>query len=303
MKKALRNMIVFLLIAAVCVSLSSCNVFKTMRENAERASMIEILASPDDAEAARTFRELLDVSAGQADVIHEDVSYRAGNPSVQKDGEDAGLLDDAAKQIRDLIMEGKPGHSSEDLTADDLHLLKTFDPLGAKDIIVDRNYDNIKVTDDKGNETVDENGEVITERVIGDNILHLTMEYFTTTVTDTKTNGEGETEDVTEIVPADGALLNDVFGGEADKAAVLEAFGAVADYVKVNDYTISYTDSRVTSDLSLDEDIVTFVKFEKNMTVTALVTCLGKLADYGDVTVTFPLTKTAEYSFSYPAAE
>ena len=53
MKKALRNIIVFLLIAAVCVSLSSCNVFRTMRENAERASMIEILESPDDAEAAK----------------------------------------------------------------------------------------------------------------------------------------------------------------------------------------------------------------------------------------------------------
>lgn len=303
MKKAFRNMIVFLLIAAVCVSLSSCNVFRTMRENAGRASMIEIIESPDDAEAAKTFREILDVSAGQADAIHENVSYRAGNPSIQKDGEDAGLLDDAAKQIRDLIMEGKPGSSSEDLTADDLHLLKTFDPAGAKDIIVDRNYDNVKVTDDKGNETVDENGEVITERVVGDNILHLTMEYFTTVVTETKTNDEGETEDVTEIVPDDSAVLNDVFGGEADKAVVLEAFDAVADYVKVNDYTISYTDSRVTSDLSLDESIVTFVKFEKNMTVTALVTCLGQLAEYGDVTVTFPLTKTTEYSFSYPAAE
>ena len=303
MKKALHKMTVFLLIAAMCVSLSSCNVFKTMRENAERASLIEIIETPDDSEAAKTFRTLLDGSVTQAETISEDVSYRAGNPAIQKDGEDAGLLDDAGRQLRDLIMEAKPGHSSETLTADDLRLLQTFDPASARDIIVERNYNDVKVTDDKGNEMVNENGEVITEKVISDNILHLTMQYFTTVVTETKTNDEGETEEVTEIIPDDSTVLNDVFGGEADKAAVMEAFDAVADYVKVNDYTISYTDSRVTSDLSLDENIVTHVKFEKNMTITASVSCLGKLADYGEVTITFPLTKTVEYGFAYPAAE
>ena len=52
------------------------------------------------------------------------------------------------------------------------------------------------------------------------------------------------------------------------------------------------SDDDVAYDKTIDPDkrfpVVDSHKYSCSMTVTAQVTCLGKLADYGDVTVTFP---------------
>ena len=303
MKKALRNITVILLIATMCLSLCSCNVFKTMRENAERASMIEIVETPDDEEAIRTLQEIVHASAGIAEEMKENVSYDAGNPDILSGDGEAGLLDASAKQLRSLIMEGKPGKTEETLSPDDLRLLEKLDAHGALNVTVDRNYTEEKVTDEKGNYVADENGEIVTEKKVADNILHITIDYYDTKVTGQNEKDDGATEDITEYVPADEATIADVFGEPADKAAVLAAFDATADYVSVSGYDLAYTNCRIVADVNLDEGIVGFVRFEKHMTVTAQAACQGKLADYGDVTVVFPLTKNIEYSFSYPAAE
>ena len=303
MKKALRKMIVFLLIAAMCVSLCSCNVFRTMRENAEKASQIRIADTPDDGEAIALLQKIVADSAGIAEEMKETVSYDAGNPDILSGEEEAGLLDASAKQLRSLIMENAPGKTEEALTADDLRLLTKLDAKGALDVSVDRNYGDEKVTDEKGNYVADENGEIVTTKYVSDNILHFTIFYYDTRVTDTVEKEDGTVEEHTEFVPADDATIDSVFGEPADKAAVLAAFDTVKDYITVNDYSVAYTNCRIVADVSLDENIVSFVRFEKHMTVTAKATCQGKLADYGDVTVVFPLTKNIGYSFSYPAAE
>ena len=303
MKRIIRNLLAVLLIAAICLSLCSCNVFRTMRENAERASQIQIVDTPDDDEAIALLQEIVSASAGIAETMTETVSYDAGNPDVFSGEEEAGLLDSAAKQLRDLIMENRPGSAEETLTADDLRLLTKLDAKGALDVTVDRNYGDEKVTDEKGNYVADENGEILTQKYVSDNVLHFTISYYETKVTDTVEKDDGTVEEQTEIVPADDATLAAVFGEPADKAAALEAFDAVKDYVQVNDYSVVYTDCRIVADVNLDENIVSYVRFEKHMNVTAQATCRGKLADYGDVTVVFPLTKNVSYSFSYPAAE
>lgn len=303
MKRTVRNLIAILLIAAMCVSLCSCNVFRTMRENAEKASQIQIAETPDDEKAIAMLQEIVSASAGIAEEMKETVSYDAGNPDVFSGEEEAGLLDAAAKQLRNLIKENNPGKTEEPLTADDLRLLTKLDAKGALDVAVDRNYGEEKVTDEKGNYMADENGEIVTQKYISDNILHFTISYFGTEVTETVEKDDGTVEEHTQYVPADPATIEDVFGEPADRNAVLEAFDAVKDYIRVNDYSVAYTNCKILADVSLDENIVSFVRFEKHMTVTAQATCLGKLADYGDVTVVFPLTKNISYSFSYPAAE
>ena len=303
MKRIIRNLLAVLLIAALCLSLCSCNVFRTMRENAEKASQIQIADTPDDGEAIALLQKIIADSAGIAEEITESVSYDAGNPDVFSGDAEAGLLDAAAKQLRSLIMENRPGSAEAKLTAEDLRLLTKLDAKGALDVAVDRNYGDEKVTDEKGNYVADENGEIVTTKYVSDNVLHFTINYYETQVTDTVEKDDGTVEEHTEYVPADDATIAAVFGEPADKAAVLEAFDAVKDYVQVNDYSVAYTNCRIVADVSLDENIVTFVRFEKHMTVTAQATCLGKLADYGDVTVVFPLTKNIGYSFSYPAAE
>ena len=303
MRKTIRSLIVILLFATLCLSLCSCNVFRTMRENAEKASQIQIVETPDDGKAIAMLQEIVGASAGIAEHMTETVSYDTGNPDVFRGGEEAGLLDSSAKQLRNLIMENKPGKTEENLTADDLRLLAKLDAKGALDVTVDRNYGEEKVTDEKGNYVADENGEVLTQKYISDNILHFTISYFDTQVTDTVENDDGTLEEHTVYVSADNATIESVFGEPADKDAVLSAFDAVKDYITVTDYSVEYTNCKIVADVNLDENIVSFVRFEKHMTVTAQATCLGKLAEYGDVTVTFPLTKNIEYSFSYPAAE
>ena len=304
MKRVIRTVTVFLLIAAMCLSLCSCNVFKTMRENAERASRIRIAETPDDAQAIRLLRELIGECDEMGATVRENVSYKADNPHIHTaDGEEAGLLDDSAKQLRDLIMANKPGATSDELAPGELRLMEHLDAAGALDVRVERNYNDEKITDEKGNYVADEDGNIVTEKKVSDNVLHFTIDYYTTEVTEQITKDDGTTEDVTETVPADAATIESVFGEPADKEAVLAAFEAVADYITVSDYEIAYTNCLIRSDVDLDESLVSFVRFEKHMTVTATATCSGKLAEYGEVTVTFPLTKTTEYSFDYPAAE
>ncbi len=304
MKKTVRTLIAVIMIAAMCASLCSCNVFKTMRENAERASMIQIAETPDDAEAIRLLWELIGECDEMGATVRENVSYKADNPHIYTaDGEEAGLLDDSAKQLRDLIMANKPGSTGDELAPGELRLMEHLDAAGALDVRVERNYNDEKITDEKGNYVADEDGNIVTEKKVSDNVLHFTIDYYSTEVTEQITKDDGTTEDVTEIVPADAATIEGVFGEPADKEAVLAAFEAVADYVTVSDYGIVYTNCLIRSDVDLDESLVSFVKFEKHMTVTATAVCVGKLAEYGEVTVTFPLTKTIEYSFDYPAAE
>lgn len=312
MKTIIRNVTVILLIAAMCTSLCSCNVFRTMRENAEKASKIQIAETPDDEEAIALLQSIVSDSAGIADEMKETVSYDAGNPDIYRsNGEDGqqnsygngSLLDASAKQLRDLIMENKPGKTEETLTADDLRLLNKLDAKGALDVAVDRNYGEEKVTDEKGNYVADENGEIVTEKYISDNILHFTIAYYDTIVTDWITNDEGLAEEVTDYVAADNATIESVFSEPADEKAVLEAFDAIKEYVTVTDYYFSYKNCKIVADVNLDENIVSFVRFEKHMTVTAHAICHGPLEDYGELLVVFPLTKNIEYSFSYPAAE
>lgn len=304
MKRTVRCLVACILIAALCASLCSCNVFKTMRENAERASLIQIAETPDDAEAIRLLRELIGECGEIGATVRENISYKADNPHIYTaDGEEAGLLDDAARQLRDLIMANNPGSTGEELAPGELRLMEHLDATGALDVRVERNYNDEKITDEKGNYVADEDGNIVTEKIISDNVLHFTIDYYSTEVTEQITKDDGTTEDVTETVPADDTTIESVFGEPADKEAVLAAFEAVADYVTVSDYEIAYTNCLIRSDVDLDESLVSFVRFEKHMTVTATAACVGKLAEYGEVTVTFPLTKTIEYSFDYPAVE
>ena len=304
MKQRIRTLIALVLAVGMCLSLCSCNVFRTMRENAERASQIKIMETPDETEAIALLQQMTKDSAAAATEVKETASYKADTPHIYgADGEEAGLLDDAAKQLRDLIMANKPGRTEEALASGELRMLERLDAAGALKVIVDRNYNDEKVTDEKGNYVAGEDGEIVTEKKLADNILHFTINYYDTNVTGQNTKDDGTTEDITEYVPADEATIDSVFGEPAEKEAVLAAFEAAADYISLSDYTVDYTNCQIKADVDPDENIVTSVRFEKHMTVTAQASCVGALAAYGDVTVTFPLTKTIEYSFTYPAAE
>lgn len=195
MKKTFKTVISFVLITLLVLSFSSCSIFESMRQNALNASMKTIYDTPEEEQIIAEFNELLAASLANATEVKENVSYSAGNPDVFKAGEEAGVLDAAAKQLKTFIMSANPGSTSTVIEAGAESLLNTLDEAAVLNFTFTRNIATETVTDEKGNNVTNENGENVTESKISDNILHLTFNYF-----DYVTVAEDATEETTVAV-------------------------------------------------------------------------------------------------------
>lgn len=306
MKKSIKTVISFVLITLLALSFSSCSVFQSMRENALNASQTTIYATPEKDQIISEYNSLLALSLMDATEIKENVSYSAGKPDVFKAGEEAGVLDAAANQLKNFIMSANPGSASTVLEEGADSLLKSLDEAAVLNFDFTRNIATENVTDEKGNEAKDEDGNVITETRISDNILHLTFNFFATEPLTgegvTNENGEADTEATTTIY-AETATIESIFGSLKDKEAVLKNFENIKDYIVVSDYEIAYENCIITSDADLEEGRLNFVNFQKNMKVTAKAEGVGALAEYGEIEVVFNLTLNTSYDFSYAAAD
>lgn len=185
MKKTFKTLISFLTVAMLILSLASCSLFENMRNAANNNP--EIFDTPEEAQVIAEFNKMLDSSVKSAAKITENVNYSAGKPEVfNADGEEAGLLDAAANQLKTFIMSGNPGSTSEEVTNAADTLLKDIDASKVLKLEFNRNISSENVTDEKGNDvneiTTNENGEeaevVVTRQYISDNTLHLTLSYF-----------------------------------------------------------------------------------------------------------------------------
>lgn len=304
MKKSIKTVISFVLITLLALSFSSCSVFQSMRENALNASQTTIYATPEKDQIISEYNSLLALSLMDATEIKENVSYSAGKPDVFKAGEEAGVLDAAANQLKNFIMSANPGSSSTVLEEGADSLLKSLDEAAVLEFDFTRNIASENVTDEKGNEAKDEDGNVITETHISDNILHLTFNFFTeaSLLGEGVTNEEGDHIVETTMVYAEDATIESVFGSLKDKETVLKNFENVKDYIVVSDYEIAYENCIITSDADLEEGRLNFVNFQKNMKVTAKAEGVGALAQYGEIEVVFNLTLNTSYEFSYAEA-
>ncbi len=185
MKKTFKTVISFLTVAMLILSFSSCSIFESMRNAANNKP--EIFDTPEEADVIAEFNKMLASSVDSALTITENVSYSAGKPEVLgADGEEAGILDAAADQLKTFIMSGNPGGTSEEITDTADTLLKDIDASKIVKLEFNRNIASENVTDEKGNEvsevTTNENGEeeevIVTRQYISDNTLHLTFNYF-----------------------------------------------------------------------------------------------------------------------------
>lgn len=315
MKKSFKTVISFMLITLLALSFSSCSVFENMRQNALEASQTTIYATPEEAQLIAQYNEILASSIEKAASIKENVSYSAGSPKVLKDGEDAGVLNAASKQLKTFIMSAKPGSAEafvkgapEGATAKDIaqSLIAKIDEASVLGLEFNRNIAVENVTDGKGNNLLDEDGNTITEEKIKDNVLHLTFNYFTNELSalgEGTTNENGEAIEETTVIYAEDATIESIFGSVKDKETVIKNFEAVKDYIVVSDYEIEYRNCFVTTDMDIEEETVPFINFQKNMTVTAKAEGVGALASYGEIVVTFDLTMTTRYEFTYPAED
>lgn len=299
MKNTLRIVIAVLAVICLAVSLTGCNLFATMRRNAELAAQVEILDDPDDDTAFEELNNFIDAAFDNAEGISESVSYKASSVSVTKDGEKAGLLGSAANTLRDLIMSANPGSSSRAIESrDDAGLLGKIEKSSASDYEIGRHQESEQVTDEKGNEVTDAEGNVVHEIKTVDNILTFDIKYFTT---ETVTDEEGNEKE--EHIPADAEAIEAVFGEPADKAEVISAFDCVKDYISLGDYTTEYADCKINASVDMASGEVQSVTFTKTILVNAAVTGCGALAEYGEMNVEIVLTKNVSYSFDYPVSE
>lgn len=306
MKKSIKTVISFMTVVLLIFTLSSCTLFENMKQNALLASQIVIEDTPADGEIINVFNSYLKTSMTNAVEVKENVSYSAGSPEVLKGEEEAGLLDAAANQLKTFIMSANPGSTSRVVDKDTKDsLLNAIDKSFVLKYDFSRNIASENVTDDKGENKTDDDGNNITETHISDNVLHITLNYFKNVTTDGSepaTNEEGNVEEETTVIYAEDATIETVFGSPKDKAAVLKNFENVKDYIVVSDYAIDYTNCIINTDLDLSEGTVTFVNFQKNMTVTANIKGVGALAEYGDMVVTFTLVQNTNYEFTYDVA-
>lgn len=319
MKKSFKTVISFMVITLLVLSFSSCTIFENMRQNALEASQTTIYATPEDAKIIAEYNEILDASVQKAVSIKENISYSAGTPNVLKDGEEAGILDAASKQLKNFIMSANPGsaeywvkgapegedteYETKELSAS---LIKNTDETAVLGFDFSRNIATENVTDDKGNNITEEDGNPVVVEKISDNILHLTLNYFDVTAldgTEYETTADGQVEEETTVVYAENATIESIFGTNKDKEAVLKNFESIKDYITVSDYDIAYKNCYVTTDADLENETVSFINFQKNMTVTAKAEGVGALASYGEIEVTFDLTMTTYYEFTYAAEE
>ena len=307
MKKSIKTVISFMLITLLVLSFSSCSIFQSMRENALNASQTKIYATPEEEAIISEFNELLVASLNSATEIKENVSYSAGKPDVYKDGEEAGALDAAANQLKTFIMSAKPGSTSTVIAKDAQSLLNQIDEASVLKFNFSRNMASENVTDAEGNEVTNEDGSVVTETKVKDNILHLTFNFYADEVvapeTEAETAENGEAVEATTTVYADDATIESVFGTLKDKEVVLQNFDIIKDYIVVKDYEIVYENCHISADADLEEGTVSFVNFQKNMKVTAKAECVGALAEYGEVEIVFSLTLNTNYEFTYADAD
>lgn len=321
MKKSFKTVVSFMLITLLVISFSSCSIFEAMRENALNAGKIEILDTPEKEKIIAEYNRILEASLDKAVTVKENVSYSAGSPNVLKGEEEAGLLDTAANQIKNFIMSANPGSAEywvkgapegdgeyNTKTLEE-SLISKFDEASLLGFDFNRNIATENVTDDKGENVTDEEGNAVTEDKISDNILHLTINYFADELTvlgegvEAVTNENGEEVEQTTTIYAEPATIESVFGSNKDKEAVLKNFECVKDYITVSDYEIEYKNCYVTTDTNLEAETVSFINFQKNMTVTAKAEGVGELASYGEITVVFDLTMTTYYEFTYAEEE
>lgn len=310
MKNYLRTGISVTLCICLILALSSCTIFKSMRENAEKAKQITILDTPAEQSLAALYDSALTESLKVCTKVESSVKYQVKDASVSEGGsagKDPALLDAAAGQLTSLIMQDAPGSENQTLTsaeAGKTMLANLRDPHGAA-IEERRNEGQEAVTDEKGNEQSDENGETVTRTFISDNLLELTYRFYTeTVVTEAYTDEDGNNVDaVSERKPIDTADIEAVFGSPRDKAKILSEFDVVKDYLQVRDYTLEYTDSFAKCEVDLESNQLTGVTFEKHMKVSADVIGQGPLADYDSLNVSFTVIETTAYEFHYPVEE
>ncbi len=88
-----------------------------------------------------------------------------------------------------------------------------------------------------------------------------------------------------------------------EKDGIMEQFKVAESYMILNSFEIAFAPCKISAGINAVTDQMTYATYEKNMIITANITFVGALAEYGTVIVEFPCTSSLTYNFGWSTAE
>ena len=280
MKRIFTIATAILLVSALLMTLTSCGGSDTADETVEVYSTEEAEYTQSAVTVGKTSEEVLAyfnslVNGVKADkpIVNYNIEKNVPNGSlkVTKQGaEDAEEIDDslkaindAAKGVKDLILEDIRGNSGTINFGDDNSemLLVKGESWASELTAEDIDYAELKE--------------------IGD-------QYFITIAFNDLTSEEAQN------------VLTQAFDLR-DKEEILasEEFAKTKEYLVLNDYDVVYSGCKITATVDRLTNEITNINFFKAANVTAYMTGAGTLESYGDVSVMFTLEDKANYDITW----
>ena len=280
MKRIFTIATAILLVSALLMTLTSCGGSDTSDETVEVYSTEEAEYTQSAVTVGKTSEEVLAyfnslVNGVKADkpIVNYSIEKNVPNDSLKvtkKGAEDAEEVDDslkaindAAKGIKDLILEDIKGNSGMVNFGDDNSemLLVKGESWATKLTAEDIDYAEIKEIGDK---------------------------YFITIAFNDLTSAEAQD------------VLSKAFDLR-DKEEILasDEFAKTKEYLVLNDYDVVYSGCKITATVDRLTNEIININYYKAAKVTAYMTGAGTLASYGDVSVMFTLEDKANYDITW----
>ena len=280
MKRIFTVAISILLISALLMTFTSCGSSDTQTETEEvqstEAAVYEESATPvgnTSVEVLAYFNTLVNGVKNSKPSIYYNIEKNVPNDTLKvtkKGAEDAEEIDDslsaindAAKGIKDLILEDIKGKSGDIAYGDD-------------------NSEMLFVT-----------GESWASKLTADDIAYATIKevgdvYYITIAFNDLTSEEAQD------------VLTKAFDlRDKEELLASEEFEKSKEYLALNDYEVVYSGCKITATVDRFTDEIINLNYYKAANVTADMTGAGTLESYGNVSVMFTLEDKAYYEFTW----
>ena len=280
MKRIFTVAISILLISTLLMTLTSCGSSDTQSETEEvqstEAAVYVESATPvgnTSVEVLAYFNNLLNGIKNSKPAIYYNIEKNVPNDTLKvtkKGAEDAEEIDDslkaindAAKGIKDLMLEDIKGTSGDIAYGDD-------------------NSEMLFVT-----------GESWASKLTADDIAYASIKevgdvYYITIAFNDLTSEEAQD------------VLTKAFDlRDKEELLASEEFQKSKDYLVLNDYEVVYSGCKITATVNRLTDEIVNINYYKAANVTADMTGAGTLESYGDVSVMFTLEDKAYYEINW----
>ncbi len=283
MKRIFTVAISILLISTLLMTFTSCGSSDTQSETEEvqstEAAVYEESATPvgnTSVEVLAYFNNLLNGIKSSKPAIYYNIEKNVPNDTLKvtkKGAEDAEEIDDslkaindAAKGIKDLILEDIKGKSGDIAYGDD------------------------------NSEMLFVSGESWASKLTADDIAYATIKEVGDVYYITIAFNDLTSEDAQDVLTKAFDLR------DKEELLASEEFKKSKDYLVLNDYEVVYSGCKITATVNRLTDEIININYYKAANVTADMTGAGTLESYGNVSVMFTLEDKAYYEINWESS-